>query len=140
MSLISCDIQSKLRGLQSRGAVIWLLWLSCAVLLTACDDPTPTSVLSKDETVQDPCAEAYWLLGDDFYPSSPPPWATITSIASWREVTESELLYELWYGADVRAMDEEGRTMLHWAARCSEKTEVIEMLLKHRADVNARTN
>ena len=47
------------------------------------------------------------------------------------------MLSELESGADVTATDRHGRTMLHWAAKCSDKTGVFELLLRNGSDVNA---
>ena len=50
------------------------------------------------------------------------------------------MLSELEDGADITATDSDGWTLLHWAARCNKRTDVIELLLEHGADVDAKTN
>ena len=103
--------------------------------------PTPDATFtpSTGEDASDDCNESYYLsgYGGDYYPGTPPLWAPIASIPSWREVDEAEMLSELESGADVTATDRHGRTMLHWAAKCSDKTGVLELLLRNGADLEA---
>ena len=99
--------------------------------------PSATPTHSTDESATDDCNESYYRIGRFYTPGSPPLWAPISSIPSWREVDEAELRSELEGGGDVTATDLHGRTLLHWAAKCSDRTGVIELLLEHGADVNA---
>ena len=99
--------------------------------------PSATPMHSTAEDASDDCDEAYYRLGRCYTHGTPPLWAPISLIPSWREVDEAEMLAELESGADVTATDTHGRTLLHWAAKCSDKTGVLEVLLRHRADVNA---
>ena len=136
----SNGMRAKPQSFVHRRAVVWLLGLMCAFLLSGCGDGSSmaTPQHSMDESTSVDCDESFHRRERDLHSGSPPPWAPISSISSWREVNEAELLYELWNGADVKATDRDGRTMLHWVAKCSVRTGVFNLLLKHRAEINAR--
>ena len=95
-------------------------------------DPKPADPPLENEL--DGCEESYYRNMEN----GAPPWAAISSISSWSELGEERLLVELEDGADITATDGNGRTLLHWAAECNRRTGVIELLLEHGADVNAR--
>ena len=62
--------------------------------------PSATPTHSTDESATDDCNESYYRIGRFYTPGSPPLWAPISSIPSWREVDEAELRSELegWWG------------------------------------------
>jgi ankyrin repeat protein len=64
--------------------------------------------------------------------------ATPLHMAAGRGAFITELFLK--YGADVKAVDFHGRTALHYAVVLGRRRPVIEMLIEHNVDVDAKDN
>ncbi|WP_051304275.1 ankyrin repeat domain-containing protein [Calidithermus chliarophilus] len=58
--------------------------------------------------------------------------------AFWQSATPADVERAARQGADVKAMDKDGATPLHYAARYNGNPEVIALLVRLGAEVNAR--